>query len=74
MCTRLEEVAQRERQILISTIVVVILLNSTAFVLIFLGLQPFTACILVALRNFIAYGVWSCLAIVLLLQGSRKTT
>jgi hypothetical protein len=74
MCTRLEEAARRERQILISTIVVVILLDGTAFVFVFLGLQPFTARILVALGNCTAHSVWSCLAIVLLLRGSRKTT
>jgi len=73
MCTRLEEAARRERQVLISAIVVVILLHGTAFVFISLGLQPFTARILVAVGNFIAHGVWSCLAIALLLRGSQKT-
>jgi hypothetical protein len=57
MCTCLEEAAQHERQILISTIVVVILLNGTAFIFVSLGFQPFTTRILVALRNCIAHSV-----------------
>lgn len=59
---------------IICTVVLVVAIDVLGFLLVSLEIQPLTAHILIALGNFIAHGFWSCLAIVLLIQGSEKPT
>jgi hypothetical protein len=77
MCCRLSRVNKLKRQIqipILCIIAVVLAANSTAFVSIFLGLQPLAARILVAFGNCIAYGFLFCLTLVILMRGSQETT
>jgi hypothetical protein len=73
MYSKLPRNEKKQLHILISCAVITVLaFCGTAFVFIFLGVQPNSAYILVAFGNSISHGSLFCFAVVFFARGSRK--